>query len=291
MIQAKYWSRNYKLKGGVPLILGQKTLIMGILNATPDSFSDGGQYNSVQKALRHVETMIEAGVDIVDIGGESTRPGFVKISVDEECNRVIPIIEAIANRFPQMALSIDTYKSATARAALEAGAHIINDIWCLKADEQMAKVAAEYDCPVILNHNRENVPYSELMRDIIADLLESVKIAADAGVNRQHIWLDPGIGFAKTYEENLDVHARLTEINALGYPVLLGTSRKRFIRQTLQTEQAEETQEGTIASNVLGITQGCQIVRVHNVQQMKQAALMVDAILYRLPQYKEGYNG
>lgn len=275
------------LNGGIPLTLGQKTLIMGILNATPDSFSDGGQFNSVHKAMLHVESMIEAGVDIVDIGGESTRPGFTKISVDEECSRVIPIIEAISERFPQLVLSIDTYKSATARAALEAGAHIINDIWCLKADEQMAEVAAEYDCPVILNHNRADVPYRKLIDEVISDLLESVQLAIDAGVKHQNIWLDPGIGFAKTYEENLDVHAHLSEINALGYPVLLGTSRKRFIRQTLLTEQTEETQEGTLASNVLGITQGCQIVRVHNVQQMKKAALMADAIMYRLPQYKE----
>jgi len=287
VIQAKYWSRSYTLKGGIPLHLGQRTLIMGILNVTPDSFSDGGQFNSVNTALRHVESMIEAGVDIVDIGGESTRPGFTKISSDEECSRVLPIIKAISERYPHVVLSIDTYKASTARAALDAGAHIINDIWCLKGDDHMAEVAAEYDCPVILNHNRANVPYDVLIDDVVADLLESVELATTAGVKQEHIWLDPGIGFAKTYEENLNVHAQLTTINALGYPVLLGTSRKRFIREILQTEQVEDTLEGTIASNVLGITQGCQIVRVHNVHEMKKAALVADAILYRMTQYKE----
>src|SRR5690606_6707616 len=190
-------------------------------------------------------------------------PGFTPVSVDEELERVIPVIQAIAAKFPNIPLSIDTYKSETAAKALDAGAHIINDIWCLKYDGQMADVAAQYQCPVILNHNRENSDYAAVMQDVVSDLKYSVELALAAGVKHEDIWLDPGIGFAKGYEENMEVHAHLDQIHALGYPVLLGTSRKKFIRDTLQVE-ASETLEGIIASNVIGIAQGCQIVRVHD---------------------------
>lgn len=286
VVQPKFWTRNYQLRGQVPLQLGQRTLVMGILNITPDSFSDGGKYNSVERALEHVDQLIIDGVDIIDIGGESTRPGFVPVSIEEEIKRVVPVIEAVRQKYPSIPLSIDTYKAATAQAALEAGAHIVNDIWCLKYDPQMAHVVAEYGCPVILNHNRTDANVEYGIADVITDLLESVEIAMSAGVARDQIWLDPGIGFAKTYEQNLDIHARLDQLNALGYPVLLGTSRKKFIREALN-RAVDEIDEGTIASNVLGITQGCQIVRVHDVPAMKKAALMADALLYRLPQYKE----
>ncbi|MEK4248365.1 dihydropteroate synthase [Paenibacillus sp. FSL W7-1287] len=281
-----FWKRSYTLHNDVSLELGNRTLIMGILNVTPDSFSDGGKHNTLDLAVAHAQKLIEDGADIIDIGGESTRPGFTPVSVDEELERVIPVIQAIAAKFPNIPLSIDTYKSETAAKALDAGAHIINDIWCLKYDGQMADVAAQYQCPVILNHNRENSDYAAVVQDVVSDLKYSVELALAAGVKHEDIWLDPGIGFAKGYEENMEVHAHLDQIHALGYPVLLGTSRKKFIRDTLQVE-ASETLEGIIASNVIGIAQGCQIVRVHDVQAMKKAAMLADAILYRISNKKE----
>lgn len=281
-----FWKRSYTLHNDVSLELGNRTLIMGILNVTPDSFSDGGKHNTLDLAVAHAQKLIEDGADIIDIGGESTRPGFTPVSVDEELERVIPVIQAIAAKFPNIPLSIDTYKSETAAKALDAGAHIINDIWCLKYDGQMADVAAQYQCPVILNHNRENSDYAAVVQDVVSDLKYSVELALAAGVKHEDIWLDPGIGFAKGYEENMEVHAHLDQIHALGYPVLLGTSRKKFIRDTLQVE-ASETLEGIIASNVIGIAQGCQIVRVHDVQAMKKAAMLADAIVYRRSNKKE----
>lgn len=280
MTTPNFLKRSYTLRNNVPLELGNRTLIMGILNVTPDSFSDGGQHNSVDKALAHAQKLIEDGVDIIDIGGESTRPGFTPVSVEEELERVIPVIQAIAKRFPHVPMSIDTYKSETAAKALEAGAHIINDIWCLMYDGKMADVAAQYKCPVILNHNREQASYTDVVQDVVADLQHSVERALAAGVKQHDIWLDPGIGFAKGYEDNLEVHAHLDRIQALGYPVLLGTSRKKFIRATLQLE-ATDIAEGTLASNVIGIALGCQILRVHDVKAMKKAATLADAILYR----------
>lgn len=281
-----FWHRSYKLRNNVSLELGSRTLIMGILNVTPDSFSDGGKHNSVEKAIAHAQKLIEDGADIIDIGGESTRPGFTPISVEEELERIIPVIHGIAEKYPNIPLSIDTYKSETAAKALEAGAHIINDIWCLMYDGNMASVAAQYECPVILNHNRRDASYTNVVQDVVADLKQSAELALAAGVKQQDIWLDPGIGFAKDYEENMEVHAHLDRIQALGYPVLLGTSRKKFIRDTLQLE-ASDIAEGTLASNVIGIAQGCQIVRVHDVKAMKKAAMLADAILYRRQNNKE----
>ena len=280
MIKPIYYKRHYTFNDGASLKLGERTLIMGILNVTPDSFSDGGQYTGLEAALQRVSQMVEEGVDIVDIGGESTRPGFTPISTEEEQARVIPVIRAIKAQYPKLVLSIDTYKAATAEAALAAGVHIINDIWCLQYEEQMAHVVAKYGCPVILNHNRKNRIYKDVVQDVCEDLLASVAIARDAGIADSHIWLDPGIGFAKDYEQNLDVHAQLYKLNLLGYPVLLGTSRKKFIRQTLD-QDVLEISEGSLASNIVGITQGCQIVRVHDVGAMKKAALMTDALVYR----------
>lgn len=285
------YKRSYKLAGGVSLELGKRTLIMGILNVTPDSFSDGGKHNTVDKALQHTEQLILDGADIIDIGGESTRPGFTPISAEEELARVLPVIEAIKIKFPHIPLSIDTYKSKTAEAALHAGAHIINDIACLQYDGKMAQVAAQFDCPVILNHNRlDKKPYNDVVRDVISDLQASVQLALDAGVKAHNIWLDPGIGFSKNYEENLLVHAHLDEIHKLGYPVLLGTSRKRFIREAINVE-VHEAEEGVIASNIVGITQGCQILRVHDVKAMKKAAGVADAILYRRQHERENIDG
>ncbi|MEV5030777.1 dihydropteroate synthase [Paenibacillus sp. LPE1-1-1.1] len=253
---------------------------MGILNATPDSFSDGGRYTNVEAAVAHAISMVEDGADILDIGGESTRPGFEPVSAEEELRRILPVIRAVRQALPHIPLSIDTYKAETARQALEAGAHIINDIWGLKGDPNMAAVVAEYRCPVIINHNRHARDYNDLVPDVLADLQGSVSLAHAAGIEEDQIWLDPGIGFAKTHEDNLEMLGRLSELSALGYPVLLGTSRKRFIKQTLNLP-VDELVEGTAATVVLGIAYGCQVMRVHDVKAIKRAALMADAIVYR----------
>ena len=263
------------------LELGGRTLIMGILNVTPDSFSDGGLYQDLDAAVSHAREMVEQGADIIDIGGESTRPGHEPVSLEEELKRVIPVVRAIRAAGIRVPLSVDTYKAEVARQALEAGAHIINDIWGLKADPAMAGVVAEYGCPVILMHNRqEPARYRNFMADVLADLMESVNLARQAGVEEEKIILDPGVGFAKTHEENLLVMSRLQDIVRLGYPVLLGASRKRVIRHTLGLglEQIREAKEGTVATTVWGIAQGCAIVRVHDVRENKHAALMADAI-------------
>lgn len=272
--------RSYRLNDKTPLELGHRTLIMGILNATPDSFSDGGKYMDVAEAVRHAKAMAAEGADLLDIGGESTRPGFEAVDAEEEKRRVLPVIEAIRKELPSMPLSIDTYKAETARCALEAGAHLINDIWGLMGDPDMARVAAEYGCPVIISHNRLSRNYNDLLPDVIADLRRSVALATEAGVEQEMIWLDPGIGFAKTYEDNLELMGRLSELSRLGYPVLLGTSRKRFIRQALDLP-VDEVALGTAATVALGIAQGCQVMRVHDVKEMRRAALMADAIYYR----------
>jgi dihydropteroate synthase len=275
-----YWQRSYTFGDGVKLSLGERTLIMGILNATPDSFSDGGRYMDVEAAVAHAREMALQGADILDIGGESTRPGFEPVSAEEEIRRVVPVITAVRAALPDIPLSIDTYKAATARAALEAGAHIINDIWALKGDPGMAAAAAEYGCPVIVSHNRHARDYNDFVPDVLADLQGSIDLAKAAGVAEDAIWLDPGIGFAKTYEDNLELLGRLRELTALGYPVLLGTSRKRFIRQALRDLPVDQVAWGTAATVALGIAHGCQIMRVHDVREMKLTALMADAIHY-----------
>ncbi|GGG24899.1 dihydropteroate synthase [Paenibacillus abyssi] len=279
-MKTKFWRRVYKWDDGVSLELGNRTLIMGILNATPDSFSDGGRYDNVERAVGHAKAMAAEGADIIDIGGESTRPGHEQVPLEEELNRVIPVIAAIRKELPHIPLSIDTYKAETARQALEAGAHLINDVWGFKADPLMAAVAAEYGCPVIISHNRHNRDYGEFVPDVLADLQGGVAIAEAAGVAGDRIWLDPGIGFAKDYEQNLHMLGSLDKLTALGYPVLLGTSRKLFIRQTLDLP-VDDVVEGTAATVALGIAQGCQIVRVHDVRVMKRIAMMTDAIVYR----------
>ncbi|WP_219839115.1 dihydropteroate synthase [Paenibacillus sp. R14(2021)] len=280
--QQKQWpyQRAYIFPDGAKLQLGTRTLIMGILNTTPDSFSDGGRYNETEAAVRHARQMEADGADIIDIGGESTRPGFAAVSLDEELKRVIPVIKAVRLALPHMPISIDTYKAETARQALEAGAHLINDIWGLKADPQMAEVAAAFRCPVIISHNRHNRDYGDLALDVMADLLESVDIARAAGVLDANIWLDPGIGFAKTHADNLALMSQLHKLTGHGFPILLGTSRKKFIRDTLGGLQAHEVAFGTAATTVLGIAQGCQVVRVHDVRSNSEAARMTDAIVY-----------
>lgn len=257
--------------------LGERTYIMGILNVTPDSFSDGGKYDKVEEAIKHAKELIEAGADIIDIGGESTRPGALYVSEEEEIERVVPIIKAIKERL-DITISIDTYKSKTAEAAIKAGADIINDVWGFKKDKDMAMVAAKYNVPCILMHNRGSKLYDNILEDMIEDLEESINIALNAGVKRENIILDPGIGFAKTYEENLIVMNNLERFKVLGYPVLLGTSRKSMIGLTLNLPVNERV-EGTISTTVIGIMKGCEFIRVHDVLENKRAAVMTDKIL------------
>lgn len=277
-MQPEWYKRSYQM-GEASLELGERTLIMGILNVTPDSFSDGGRYNQVDHALQHAREMLLDGADIIDIGGESTRPGHKPVTEQEELARVIPIVERLHREMPQVPLSVDTYKAQVAEEALRAGAHVINDVWGFKAEPRMAQVAAEFGCPVILMHNRQDRAYGDLMNDVAADLLESVELARKAGVSDERIILDPGIGFAKNYEENLKVMANLDQLTELGFPLLLGTSRKRFIRTALDLP-VDEVIMGTAATVALGIAQGCQIVRVHDVKEMKETARMCDAMLY-----------
>lgn len=259
------------------LVLGERTLIMGILNVTPDSFSDGGLYNSCEHAVARAKQLAADGADILDIGGESTRPGFEKVSAEEELHRVIPVIRAVSQEL-DIPISIDTYKAEVARQALEAGANILNDVWGFKEDTAMAAVAAEAGCPVILMHNRKNEEYKDFMTEVCGDLQESVDLALSAGVAPGQIVLDPGIGFAKDQLQNLVLLNRLGELNRLGYPLLLGTSRKRVIRNVLQLPP-DDVVEGTAATSVLGIVHGAAILRVHDVKEMKRVALMTDAIL------------
>ncbi|MCE5172378.1 dihydropteroate synthase [Paenibacillus profundus] len=278
MLQPTFRQRTYQWDN-CSLSLGSRTLVMGILNVTPDSFSDGGRYNRVDRAITHVREMVAQGADIIDIGGESTRPGFEPVGAEEELSRVIPVIEALHAEMPQIPISVDTYKAEVGRRALEAGAHILNDIWGCKKDEQMARAAAQYQCPIILMHNRPARQYDDFVQDVKRDLLESVAIATAAGVKEENIWLDPGIGFAKNLEDNLTLMHHLDELGELGYPVLLAASRKRFIRDTLQLP-VDELVEGTAATTALGIAQGCQIVRVHDIEANVRTARMCDAMLY-----------
>ncbi|WNS42169.1 dihydropteroate synthase [Paenibacillus sp. MMS20-IR301] len=272
------YKRSYRW-GANELVLGRRTLIMGILNVTPDSFSDGGLWTDPESAVRHALQMAAEGADIIDIGGESTRPGHQPVGAEEELARVLPVIESIHRAAPQLILSIDTYKAEVARQALQAGAHIINDVWGGKADPQMMAVAAQADCPVILMHNRHDREYRELLSDMADDLTESINLALAAGVRPQNIILDPGIGFAKDYNENLQAMMGLDSLAELGYPLLLATSRKKFIRTALDLP-ADDVVEGTAATVAFGIAQGCQIVRVHDVARIKRTVDMCDAMLY-----------
>ncbi|MET1176495.1 dihydropteroate synthase [Peribacillus simplex] len=263
--------------GSFDLDYSNRTLIMGILNVTPDSFSDGGKYNRIDAALKHAERMVNDGADLLDVGGESTRPNYERISDEEEIERVAPIIEAISRNI-EVPISVDTYKSRVAEAAVKAGAHILNDIWGGKADSLMSKVAAEYKVPIILMHNRDNMSYGHFVRDVLQDLFESIMLVKDAGVKDENIILDPGIGFAKDLNLNLEMMRNLDKLVSLGYPVLLATSRKSMIGHVLDLPP-DERMEGTAATICHGIQQGCQMVRVHDVKEMARTAKMMDALL------------
>ncbi|PAV28585.1 dihydropteroate synthase [Virgibacillus profundi] len=259
------------------LKLLDRTHIMGILNVTPDSFSDGGNYTTIEKAVEQAMEMERLGADIIDIGGESTRPDHDPVSEEEEILRVVPMIKAVKEKVT-IPISIDTYKAQTAKQAIEAGADIINDVWGAKKEPEIAKVAADYNVPIILMHNRNNMDYTSLIEDMKKDLKESIEIALNAGVPHENIVLDPGIGFAKTAEDNLVAMNNLEKFKDMGYPILLATSRKRFIGGVLDLPP-EERDIGTGATTCLGITKGAQIVRVHNVKVTKELTQMMDAIL------------
>lgn len=254
-----------------------KCYIMGILNVTPDSFSDGGKYNSLDAALFHAEEMVKEGADIIDIGGESTRPGHQVIPDEEEIARVTPVIEAVKKRF-DVPVSIDTYKGNVAEAALSAGADLVNDIWGFKHDSRVAELTAKYGAACCLMHNRHEAVYENYLEDVVSDLTECVRIAKEAGVPDDKITLDPGVGFGKTYEMNLEIVKHLEILHRLGYPILLGTSRKSMIGLTLDLPAGERV-EGTLATTVMGVMKGCAFVRVHDIKENARVIRMTEAIL------------
>lgn len=253
------------------------TYVMGILNVTPDSFSDGGKYTEMDQALRHVEEMIGEGMDILDIGGESTRPGYTLLSDEEEISRVVPVIEKVESEF-NIPISLDTYKSAVAEAGIRAGADMINDIWGLKYDDRLADVIAKAQVPCCLMHNRKEPDYHNYMEDVLEDLRETIRIAHRAGISDENIMLDPGVGFGKTYENNLEIIGSLDRLKELGYPVLLGTSRKSVIGLTLDLPASERV-EGTLVTTVYAVLKGASYVRVHDVKENVRAIRMAEAIL------------
>ena len=250
--------------------------VMGILNVTPDSFSDGGKYNNLDNALYHAEKMVNEGVDIIDIGGESTRPGHIKISDNEEIQRISPIISAIRERF-DTPISLDSYKSKVIEANVNR-IDMINDIWGLRYDDNMAKVVAKSNLPYCLMHNRKNSEYSNFFEDLITDIKESLEIAEKAGIRKENIILDGGVGFAKSYEQNLQVINRTEELCKLGYPVMIATSRKSVIGNTLDKE-VDERVIGTVATTVIGVAKGASFVRVHDIDQNLDAIKMTKSIL------------
>lgn len=255
------------------------TYIMGILNVTPDSFSDGGKWNTLDHALSHVEAMINDGADLIDVGGESTRPGHTPVGAQEEIERVLPVIESIRSRF-DVPVSVDTYKGSVADASLKAGADLINDVWGLKYDPEMAPVIARHNAPCCLMHNKENPEYNNFLIDMLAETQECVNIARKAGIKDENIILDPGIGFGKTYEMNLEAMNHLELFRHLGFPVLLGTSRKSMIGLALDLP-VDQRVEGTLATSVIGVMKGCAFVRVHDVKENKRVIQMTEAILGR----------
>ncbi len=280
----------------------QKPVIMGILNVTPDSFSDGGMHNDIDSILSHTEMMISEGAEIIDVGGESTRPGYTFVEEAEEIERIVPAIEAIKNRF-DVAVSLDTYKAGVAEAGIKAGCDLINDIWGLKisdvlreqypeydknnpkvtgypdnANVKLAKLVASKNVPICIMHNRDYPKYNDFVSDVISDLKESVEIAMKAGISNDNIILDPGVGFGKTYEHNLEIIKEVNQIVDLGYPVLLGTSRKSVVGLALDVPKDDRV-AGTVATTVMGLERGCRIFRVHDIKANYQAMMMAWKII------------
>ncbi|MFG1359269.1 dihydropteroate synthase [Xanthobacter pseudotagetidis] len=265
------------LARGRTLALGPRTLVMGILNVTPDSFSDGGRSAKPDDAVATAHRLAQEGADILDIGGESTRPGHTPVAAEEEWARIAPVLERLAAE-SALPVSVDTWKASVARRALEAGAVIVNDIWGFARDPDMAKVVAEYDAAAVVMHNRAEVDETiDIVSDMLAFFERALETADKAGVKRERIVLDPGIGFGKSFPQNLAAIRRLPELRALGLPLLLGTSRKSLIGKVIATEPAERL-PGTIASNVIGVMAGVEIVRVHDVAAHVQALRVAEAI-------------
>jgi dihydropteroate synthase len=263
--------------GKYKLPIGEKTYVMGILNVTPDSFSDGGKYTNLDKAIKRAIDMVENGADIIDVGGESTRPGYQPVDPFDEISRVVPVIEKLTKEI-NVPISVDTSKAIVAEKAIMAGACIINDIWGMQKDENMAEVVSKTGAGVIIMHNSDSTEYTDLMGDIIGFLKKSIKMAENAGVRRESIAVDPGIGFGKTLEHNLEVMRRLKELDSLNTPVLIGTSRKSLIGNILELP-VNERLEGTAATVTLGIANGADIIRVHDVKEMVRVARMTDAMV------------
>jgi dihydropteroate synthase len=255
---------------------GQRTYVMGIVNVDPDSFSGDG-LRDAESAIAQGKRFAAEGADIIDVGGESTRPGFKPISIDEELGRVMPVIKRLAGETP-VPVSIDTYKSEVARRAVAAGARMINDVWELKRDPRLARVAAEAGVPLVISQNQRESRFHDFLSELIASLKKSMQIALDAGVDWNNIIIDPGVGFGKTVEQNVEIVRRLAELKALGRPILLGTSRKSFIGHVLDLP-VEQRLEGTAATVAIGIANGADMVRVHDVAQMVRVVRMSDAIV------------
>jgi dihydropteroate synthase len=281
-----YLRSDYKIDcRGKVLDLGSRTHLMGILNVTPDSFSDGGRYVDAERAVTHARDMAAAGADIIDIGGESTRPGAAPLAHEEELRRIIPLIERLSAELA-VPISVDTYKSSVAKKAIEAGARIVNDIGGLRFSHDMANVVADSGVAVVIMHIKgtprdmqQSPVYDDVVGEVMAYLEESIEIAVRAGVDREKILIDPGIGFGKTLEHNLIILNRLEEFRALGRPILLGPSRKKFIGTVLGVPAPEQRVDGTAATVALGIERGARVLRVHDVARMAQVAKMTDAII------------
>lgn len=256
-----------------------KACIMGVLNVTPDSFSDGGSYTSVEKALEQAEKMIAEGAKIIDVGGESTRPGYTFVEATDEINRVVPVIKALKEKFDVL-VSIDTYKTETARAALEAGADILNDVWAGLYDGEMLALAAEKNVPIILMHNQKEEKYDNITKEVCDFLAERAQAALDAGIAKESIWIDPGFGFAKNEAQNIELLQGLDAVCQLGYPVLFGISRKRTVDYLLGGGTAAlERDIGTAALSAWAIAKGCQIVRVHNVDLNRDIVKVISQLV------------
>ena len=264
--------------GNKEIILGERTLVMGILNVTPDSFSDGGKYNNLDSAMEQAEKLISEGADIIDVGGESTRPGHTQITSEEEISRVVPIIEKISKNLDTI-ISIDTYKYDVAKEAIKVGANIINDIWGLQYDNgEMAELVKKSNLPLIAMHNQNDEVYNKDIMLVLREFFEKTfKIADKYGIDRDTIILDPGLGFGKNVEQNIEVLSRLNELKDMG-SILLGASKKRFIGKLLNDLPFDERVEGTVATTVIGIERGVDIVRVHNVLENKRACLVADGV-------------
>lgn len=270
---------NYLQIGNRAFARRGRTYVMGILNVTPDSFSDGGQWTSRDAALYRVEQMIAEGADIIDVGGESTRPGYTQLSDDEEISRIEPVVSAVKARF-DIPVSLDTYKSKVAEAGITAGADMINDIWGLKYDSEMAPLIARSKIPCCLMHNRKQADYEDFLEDVKKDLRESLDLAQRAGIERDRIILDPGVGFGKTYEDNLQVLNSMEQFSELGCPVLLGCSRKSVIGLTLDLPTNQRL-EGTLTTTVMAVMKGISFVRIHDIKENVRAIRMAETILGR----------